>query len=322
MKQLYAESFFKPFLLRILMDEEIIIIGHKNPDLDTVASSIAYAEFKKSQGINAKACVFGKIDDETDFILEKFAIPSPKAIDSLKGKKVIIVDHCACCQMAQGFEEAEIIEVIDHHNISGDIKTSKPIKYHSEPVGSTCTIIAKYFFTENAEIPKNIAKLLLAGMISDMDLFKSPTTTGTDLKIKDDLNAIAELDIEKLGIEMFKVKSNVDSKTVEELINEDSKEFELPRNTKALISQIKLMDIESFLKARKKQMIDLMKGKNYDLTIVIITDLLKEGSEVLAVGKTQMLEEALKVKLKENSAFIPGLLSRKKQVVPQLMELK
>ncbi len=314
--------FLNLFLLKIDMDEEIIVIGHKNPDLDTVASSIAYAEFKKAQGINAKAYVFGKVDDETDFILKKFAIPSPESIDSLNGKKVIIVDHCACCQMAQGFEGAEIIEVIDHHNISGDIKTSKPIKYHSEPVGSTCTIIAKYFFNDNIKIPKNIAKLLLAGMISDMDLFKSPTTTSVDLKIRDTLNEIAVLDIEKLGIEMFKIKSNVDSKTDEELMNDDSKEFELPKSTKALISQIKLMDIESFLKNRKKSMIDLMKKKNYDLVIVIITDLLKEGSEVLAVGKTQMLEEALKVKLQNESVFIPGLLSRKKQIVPPLMELK
>jgi len=163
----------------------------------------------------------------------------------------------------------------------------------------------------------------LAAMISDMDLFKSPTTTSVDLKIKDKLNSIAKLDIEKLGIEMFKIKSNFDKKTDEELMNDDSKEFELPRNTKALVSQIKLMDLESFLKARKDSMIKLMESKlkNYGLVIIIATDLLKEGSEVLAAGKTEMVEEALKIKLKNNSAYIPGLLSRKKQVIPQLMEL-
>ncbi|MDD5053836.1 MAG: DHH family phosphoesterase, partial [Candidatus Nanoarchaeia archaeon] len=197
--------------------ESIIIMGHKNPDLDTVASAIAYAELKKIQGVNAQAFVFGKIDDETRFILEKFNIPEPKKIDSLKGKKVILVDHCACCQMGEGFEEAEIMEVIDHHNISGDIKTSKPIKYHSEPVGSTCTIIAKYFFYEEIKLSEKTAKLLLAGMISDMDLFKSPTTTNIDLKIKDRLNKIAKISIEKLGIEMFNAKSNIEKKTDEEL---------------------------------------------------------------------------------------------------------
>ncbi|MDD2678295.1 MAG: manganese-dependent inorganic pyrophosphatase [Candidatus Nanoarchaeia archaeon] len=304
--------------------ESIIIMGHKNPDLDTVASAIAYAELKKIQGVNAQAFVFGKIDDETRFILEKFNIPEPKKIDSLKGKKVILVDHCACCQMGEGFEEAEIMEVIDHHNISGDIKTSKPIKYHSEPVGSTCTIIAKYFFYEEIKLSEKTAKLLLAGMISDMDLFKSPTTTNIDLKIKDRLNKIAKISIEKLGIEMFNAKSNIEKKTDEELLNDDSKEFEFPKNIKALVSQIKLMDLKSFLESRKNSMIKLMESKlkNHDLVILIATDLIKEGSELIAAGKTELAEKAFNIKLKNNSAYIPGLLSRKKQVIPPLMEIK
>ncbi|MDD4353423.1 MAG: manganese-dependent inorganic pyrophosphatase [Candidatus Nanoarchaeia archaeon] len=303
---------------------DIIIIGHKNQDLDSVASSIAYAELKKALGIDCEAFVFGKIDDETKFILDKFKIKIPKTIDSLIGKKVILVDHCANCQMADGFEGAEIIEIIDHHNMAGDIKTSKPIKYHCEPLGSTSTIIAKYYFDEGIKINENIAKLLLAAMISDMDLFKSPTTTNIDLKIKDKLNEIAKLDIEKLGIEMFKAKSNIDKKTDEELMNDDSKEFELPRATKALISQIKLMELDSFIKNRKTSMMKLMESKlnNYGLIIVIVTDLIKEGSELIAVGKTDMVEEAMKIRLKNNSAYIPGLLSRKKQVIPPLMELK
>jgi manganese-dependent inorganic pyrophosphatase len=303
---------------------DIIIIGHKNSDLDTVASSIAYAELKKALGTNSEAFVFGKIDDETKFILEKFKIEAPKSITSIKDKKVIFVDHCAAGQMPDGFEGAEILEVVDHHNLTGDIKTAKPIKYHSEAVGSTATIIAKYYFDEGIQINEKIAKLLLAAMISDMDLFKSPTTTDIDLRVKDKLNKIAKLDIEKLGIEMFKVKSNIDKKTNEELINDDSKEFELPRNTKALISQIKLMELDSFLKNRKAQIVKLMESKlkNYGLVIVIATDLLKEGSELLAAGKTEMIEEAMKIKLNNNSAYIPGLLSRKKQVIPPLMELK
>jgi len=303
---------------------DIIIIGHKNPDLDTVASSIAYAELKKALGTSCEAFVFGKIDDETKFILDKFKIEAPKSITSIKDKKVIIVDHCATCQMAEGFEGSEILEVVDHHNLTGEIKTAKPIKYHSEAVGSTATIIAKYYLEEGIKINEKIAKLLLAAMISDMDLFKSPTTTPVDLKIKDKLNAIAKLDIDKLGIEMFKVKSNIDKKTDEELMNDDSKDFELPRSTKALISQIKLMELEPFLKNRKASMIKLMESKlkNYGLVIVIATDLIKEGSELLVVGKTEMAQEALKIKLKNNSAYIPGLLSRKKQVIPPLMELK
>jgi manganese-dependent inorganic pyrophosphatase len=302
----------------------IIIIGHKNPDLDTIASSIAYAEFKKIQGVNCEAFIFGKVDDETRYILDKFGFKTPKIINSLKDKKVILVDHCASCQMADGFENAEILEVIDHHNLTGDIKTSKPIKYHCEPLGSTATMIAKEYFNEGIKMNKKIAKLLLAAMISDMDLFKSPTTTNVDLKIKDKLNLIAKLNIEKLGIEMFKVKSNISKKNDEELINDDSKEFELPRNTKALISQIKLMNLDSFIKNRKNSIIKLMKSKlkNYELIIFIVTDLVKDGSELLVVGKTKMVEESMKIKLKNNSIYVSGLLSRKKQVVPPLMELK
>ena len=306
--------------------DEVIIIGHKNPDLDSVASALAFAYFRNETGEKGwSARRAGDADDETEFIFKKFNVELPPIIKSLKGKKVALVDHSAYTQMLDDMKEAEIVEVVDHHNV-GDLQTNKPIRFHSEPVGSTCTIIASYFLAHNIKIPKDIASILLAGIISDTDLFKSPTTTKLDLQIKALLEDITKIDSSKLGIEMFKVKSNIEKKTMHEIINEDAKEYDLPLAIKLYCSQVKLMDLNGFITKRKDELLktmnaDMKKG-NYDLFVVIVTDLIKEGSEVFAAGKTDIFEKAMNVKLKDSSVYIDGLMSRKSQVIPLLIGLK
>lgn len=309
------------------MSDKVIVIGHKNPDLDSVASAVGLAYFKNKisddcEWIPARA---GELDDETIHVLKKFGFKTPERIDSVEGRRVALVDHCTYCQMVDGVNDAEIVEIVDHHNI-GDVETKKPIRFHSEPVGSTSTIIFTYFKNYNIEIPKNIAKLLLAALISDTDLFKSPTTTPLDLKIKKELEEVSGLNSEELGIEMFEVKSDLKNKTINEIITEDFKEYDIPLGFKLACSQVKLMELNSFLKNKKNEVIDEMKKikqeKNYGMFIVIITDLIKEGSEVIVVGKEKLFEDVFKVKLKDNSVYIKDLMSRKKQVIPQLIGLK
>jgi len=306
------------------MNDDVFIIGHKNPDLDSIASAIVLSYYKKLKGLNWIPTRSGEVDEETKFVLNKFGFKIPELITNISGKKVCLVDHCSIPQTVNGFENAEIVEVIDHHNIS-DVKTAKPIRYHCEPVGSTCSIIASYFFIENLEMSKNIASLVLSAMISDTDLFKSPTTTEFDLILKKMLEKISKINIQELGIELFKVKSNMDNKTISEIVLDDSKEYDF-NGIKSCISQIKLMDLDGFLKIRRKQVLDFINQelikKKYELFVCIITDLIKEGSEVFVVGKTEFFEKKFNVKINNNSIFIQGLLSRKKQIVPKLMDSK
>ncbi|PIU61736.1 manganese-dependent inorganic pyrophosphatase [archaeon CG_4_10_14_0_2_um_filter_Archaea_38_6] len=308
------------------MSNEVIVIGHKNPDLDSVASAIAFADFKNKTGEKGwipKAA--GKLDNETRFVFDKFKIKAPEIIENLKGKKVALMDHCTMCQIVNGIEDAEIVEVVDHHNI-GDIETSKPIRFHNEPVGSTCTIIASYYFNHKIAVPEKIAQLLLAGIISDTDLFKSPTTTQLDLDIKKKLEKITGINSKMLGAEMFKVKSNFSSKTTTQIITEDFKEYDLPLGVKLACSQAKTMNNKEFLSERGDEILKVMKElsakNNYDLFVVIITDLFKEGSDVFAIGRTDIFEKAMDAKLKNNHVYIPGLMSRKSQVIPKLIGLK
>lgn len=309
-----------------MTEEKIIIVGHKNPDLDSIASAIAYAKLKELLGENHwEARRAGALDKETIFVLERFGIKPPEVIASISDKKVALVDHCTQCQMVDGVNNAEVLEVVDHHNI-GDLETDKPIRFHVEPVGSTCTIIASYYLSHDVEIPEKIAGVLLAGIISDTDLFKSPTTTEMDLKFKNKLEKISGVNSQELGIEMFKVKSELDKKDTKGLILEDFKEYELKTGDKLGVGQVKTMTSEEFLKERRKEIIKKMKEvkkeEKYDLLIFIITDLLKEGSELFAVGKKELLEHALSVELENNSVWVKDLMSRKKQIIPQLMAIK
>lgn len=315
-----SKVFLNLFYFTSLMN--IYVIGHKNPDLDSVASAIALAYFKKQIGEkNWIPAVAGKIDTETTFVLKKFGFKVPELINNVKGKTIALVDHCCTTQMAEGYEDAEIIEVVDHHNIS-DIETKKPIRFHTEPVGSTCTIIASYFKTYNITILKKLAGLILCGIISDTDLFKSPTTTKLDIELGKELAKVSGINIEKIGIEMFKVKSNYENKSVNQIITEDLKEYDLPLSIKLAASQFKLMNIKKFLEKKDEiinEMKNIVKKRNYDLFVVIITDLLKEGSEVFAYGKTDIFEKSMNIKLTNNSVYIQGLMSRKKQVIPKLI---
>ncbi|VVB75948.1 Manganese-dependent inorganic pyrophosphatase [Candidatus Tiddalikarchaeum anstoanum] len=301
------------------------VIGHKNPDLDSVASSIALAFFKEKIGEKEwTPAVSGKVDDETEFILKRFGFATPQVLNSLAQKHVALVDHCCIAQMVPDFDKADLVEVIDHHNIS-DIRTNKPIHYHSEPVGATSTIIATYFKSHNVQIPKNIASLILTGIISDTDMFKSPATTKLDKDIGDELAKTSGLDIQKIGTEMFKIKSKFDKKNMREIITEDLKDYDIPapNNLKMGVSQFKLMDLKEFMKKNDKAMKDdiakFIKEKKYDIFIAMITDLNEESSQVYAMGKTDLFEKTFNVKLKDGSVYMKGVMSRKKQIIPKLL---
>jgi len=243
-------------------------------------------------------------------------------ITSMK-KKVILVDHNERSQSIDGLEEAEILEIIDHHRVA-DVFTGSPIYFRNEPVGSTCTIVASIFFENGRRPSKRIAGILASGIISDTLLFRSPTSTNTDKIMLERLAKIADLDVEKFAMEMFKAGTSLEGKRPQELLSEDFKSYTVS-DEKIGISQVYTMDPES-LKDMKEELIELMEERakeyNYSMFILMLTDIFNEASEMIVVGKGKEYgANAFDKKLINNSFYAPGVLSRKKQVVPPITDV-
>ena len=235
-------------------------------------------------------------------------------------KKVIQVDHNERGQSVDGLEDAEVLEIIDHHRVA-DIQTNNPIYFRNEPVGSTSTIVAKCFFESGIRPSRKAAGLLCGAIISDTLLFRSPTCTPQDQYICKKLAEIADINIEEFAKEMFKAGTSLKGKTVEQIFNSDFKPFTI-EDTKVGIAQVNTMDIEGFMPL-KEEMLNYMDQKakeaGLEMVLLLLTDILNEGSEILVTGaKPEIVEKAFKVTLKDKGAFLPGVLSRKKQVVPPI----
>ena len=235
-------------------------------------------------------------------------------------KKVIQVDHNERGQSVDGLEDAEVVEIIDHHRVA-DIQTNNPIYFRNEPVGSTSTIVAKCFFENGIRPSRKAAGLLCGAIISDTLLFRSPTCTPQDKYICKKLSEIAGINIEEFAKEMFKAGTSLKGKTVEQIFNTDFKPFTI-EGTKVGISQVNTMDIEGFMPL-KEEMLNYMDQKakeaGLEMVMLLLTDILNEGSEILVTGaKPEIVEKAFKITLKDKGAFLPGVLSRKKQVVPPI----
>jgi len=243
-------------------------------------------------------------------------------IDSRK-KKVILVDHNEKSQSADGIEEAEIIEIIDHHRF-GDMQTAYPINVTLEPVGSTATIIANIFFKNAIRPSKAIAGILCGAIISDTMNFKSPTSVYLDQITAEKLADIASINIKQFAIEMIKESSSIHGKTARDIITEDFKEFSLG-NQKIAISQIKTMDvncINSLFNELLAYMRQLCESNRYSIVMLCITDIIKEGSEIVVIGEgLSILEKAFNITIRDHRAFLPGVVSRKKQIIPVLANL-
>lgn len=235
-------------------------------------------------------------------------------------KKVIQVDHNERGQSVDGLEDAEVLEIIDHHRVA-DIQTSGPIFFRNEPLGSTSTIVGKSFFENGIRPSKQAAGLLCGAIISDTLLFRSPTCTKQDVNMCKKLAEIAGINIEEFAREMFKAGTSLKGKTVVEIFNQDFKPFQIS-DVKIGIAQVNTMDIEGFMPL-KDEMLKYMETKakesGFDVVMLLLTDILNEGSQILVVGdRPDVIEKAFKVELKDNTTFLPGVLSRKKQVVPPI----
>lgn len=301
-----------------------LIFGHKNPDTDTITSAIVYAYLKQQVGVDAEAVRLGELNNETKYALEKFQFEAPRLIANIKDEasQVILVDHNEFQQSADGIEEVQITEVIDHHRIA-NFQTADPVYFRAEPVGCTATILNKLFKENNVEIPANIAGLMLSAIISDTLLFKSPTCTEQDVAAGTELAAIAGVDAAEYGLAMLKAGADLSDKSLEDLLSLDAKGFEFGEY-KATVAQVNAVDIEDVL-GRQQELENLL-NKNVadnglDLFFFVVTDILNNDSTAVAAG--QVAEEAAKAfgaTIVDGRISLPGVVSRKKQIVPVLTD--
>jgi len=302
--------------------DNVYVVGHKSPDTDSVAAAISYANLKNQLGmpdiyIPAAA---GEINNETKFVLEHFSVPVPETITDAKGKKIILVDHNEVAQAVDNIKEATLMEVVDHHKI-GDIQTGSPIFFHNEPVGSTATIISAMYDQYKIPITREMAGVMISAILSDTVLFKSPTCTEKDKEQVAKLAKITGEDYQQYGIAMLTAKSDISSKTVRDIVKGDYKNFDFA-GTKAGVGQIEVMDL-SVLVPRKKEILEDMekvrKEEGLSFVLIMLTDVMKEASDLLFVGKpVDKFEKAFEGKMENSSIYKKGVLSRKKQVIPPL----
>ncbi|MCT6926004.1 manganese-dependent inorganic pyrophosphatase [Metasolibacillus sp.] len=301
-----------------------LVFGHKNPDTDTITSAIVYAYLKQQLGVEAEAVRLGDINNETKFALEKFGFEAPRFISTVVGEteQVILVDHNEFQQSADGIEEVQITEVIDHHRVA-NFQTADPLYFRAEPVGCTATILNKLFKENNVEVPANIAGLMLSAIVSDTLLFKSPTCTDQDVKAGEELAAIAGVDVAEYGLAMLKAGADLSDKSLEDLLSLDAKGFDFGAY-KAVVAQVNAVDIEDVLGRQAE--LEALLAKNaadnsLDLFFFVVTDILNNDSTAVAVGQAaEKAAASFGATIVDGRISLPGVVSRKKQIVPVLTE--
>ena len=298
--------------------KKVLVFGHKNPDTDSICSSLAMANLQtKLRGEEVISCRLGEINEETKYALNYFKVEAPKLIEKVdEGQEVILVDHNEFTQSVEGIEKTKILAVVDHHRIN-NFQTSEPLFYYAQPVGCTATVLFELYKSNNVEIEQQIAGLMLSAIISDTLLLKSPTTTDKDKKAVEELAKIANVDISKYGLEMLKAGTNLDKYTEEELINLDAKTME-KENIKYVIAQVNTVSIPDVLKRKEKiehEINKVIEAKGLSLFVFVITDIVNSNSTAIVLGeRTDAISKTYEIR--DNLAEMPGVVSRKKQVLP------
>ena len=298
--------------------EKILVFGHKSPDTDSICSSLVMANLQtKIRGEEVIPCRLGEINEETRYALNYFKVEEPKLIEKVEeGQTVIMVDHNEFSQTVEGIENAKIDTVVDHHRIN-NFQTKEPLFYYAQPVGCTSTLLFELYTLNNVEIEPKFAGLMLSAIISDTLLLKSPTTTEKDKKAVAELAKIANINVEVYGLEMLKAGTNLDKYTEEELIRLDAKKMET-EELKYVIAQVNTVNIPDVLKRKEKIEEEIKKEieeKGLNLFVFIITDIVNSNSEAIVLGdRTDLISKTYEIK--DNIAIMPGVVSRKKQILP------
>ncbi|HEL1716692.1 TPA: manganese-dependent inorganic pyrophosphatase [Streptococcus suis] len=305
---------------------KFLVFGHQNPDTDAIASSYGWAHLEREVfGRDAEAVALGTPNEETTFALDYFGVTAPRVVESAKAEgvgQVILTDHNEFQQSIADIKDVEVAAVIDHHRVA-NFETANPLYMRLEPVGSASSIVYRAFKENSVTPPKEVAGLLLSGLISDTLLLKSPTTHATDPQVAAELAEIAGVNLEEYGLALLKAGTNLASKSAEELIDIDAKTFGLNGND-VRVAQVNTVDIAEVLERQveiEAAMTAASAANGYSDFVLMITDIVNSNSEILALGSNMdKVEAAFNFKLENNHAFLAGAVSRKKQVVPQLTD--
>ncbi|BBD89591.1 manganese-dependent inorganic pyrophosphatase [Staphylococcus caprae] len=301
------------------------IFGHKNPDTDAISSAIIMADFEQQTGnTEAKAYRLGEVSAETQYALDYFKVDAPELLsEDLNNEEVILVDHNEFQQSADSINDATVKHVIDHHRIA-NFETAGPLYYRAEPVGCTATILYKMYKERGFEIKPHIAGLMISAIISDSLLFKSPTCTQEDVNAAQALKDIANVDLDSYGLDMLKAGASTTDKSAETLLDMDAKSFTMGDYV-TRIAQVNTVDIDEVLNRKdelEKVMLEVSANEKYDLFVLVVTDIINSDSKILVVGaEKDKVGQAFDVQLDDGMAFLSGVVSRKKQVVPQITEV-
>ena len=297
------------------------IFGHTSPDSDSIVGAISLSYLKNKLGEDCVPTRQGEISAETEFILNKFGGTTPELKTSVAGEKVYLIDFSDKAQAPKDIMEATILGIVDHHKL-GDITTDTPLECWIRPIGCSNTVVYEMFKSHNVEVPKDIAGMMMMAILSDTVIFKSPTCTKVDTKAVKELAAIAGVeDYKALAMEMFIVKSATEGASARELNTRDYKAFEM-NGAKVGVNQLEMIDISALddrIDEIYKDMVAMKEEEGLHTMLVLLTDIMKEGSLLLcASDDVSKVEAAFNTKLENNQVWLDGVLSRKKQVIPFL----
>lgn len=308
--------------------EKMLVFGHQNPDTDAITSAITYSHLLNELGYDTEPVALGEASEETQYALKAFNQQPLRVIEKAKPETntVVLVDHNEFQQSVADIEELTIFSVVDHHRIS-NFKTSGPLYYLAKPIGCTQSVIYGLYQEHHVTITPDLAGLMLSGLLSDTLLLKSPTCTDEDKKIAKELAKLADVDLEEYGLNLLRSGTDISPLTAEEIVDGDAKTFPLRSDATLRIGQVNVVDVNDALDRKEellKKMEELNKKDGYDAFILAITNILSSDSTGLVLAKNESLyqdiETAFNSKIVDHELDLPGVVSRKKQIVPPLTE--
>ena len=299
----------------------MIVLGHQNPDCDSLCSAIGLASLFNKMGKTATPALQGEPNPEALFLLEQSGLPQPEIRTEVAGEEIFIVDYSDWGQGTADMKKATILGIVDHHKL-GDITTSTPLECWIWPVGCSATIVYNMYKFNNQVPDAPVAKMMMGAIISDTVNFQGPTTTDIDIVAANELGEIAGVDdIQAFAKAQFDAKSDIKSVSAAELILRDQKVFEMA-GEKLAIGQLELTSLETAFSKKDEMLVEMKKlqeAKGFHSTIVLLTDINKLDTTALIISKdADKVAKSLNSTLNDSMFELPGVVSRKKQIIPFL----
>ena len=302
----------------------VLVFGHKSPDTDSTGAPVIWAWYLKHiQKTDAEPILLGQPNSEALFMLDYWGIDMPRIIDKLdEGSSVIIVDTNNPDELPDNINDCEIQGIIDHHKLIGGLETNRPIEVIIRPLACTATVMIEIMGTSIAQMPRAVKGAALSCILSDTLAFRSPTTTDLDKSTAKNLAQDLSIDIETFASQLFKAKSDISKYTDPELILMDSKKYDVG-GKKLRISVMETTQPEQIL-GRKKSLLQAMKdieeNEGVDQILFFVIDILNEEATLFVPNKLvkEIAEKSFGSSCIEDTVVLPGVLSRKKQIIPQL----